>query len=96
MAAINPIEQEGTYPLPEAQVDRFLFKLIVDYPSLDSERIILRKNTKSYQVENVEPVVSVDQIIEAQKVIEEIYVDEKVEDYILNLYFLLETHQNLD
>ena len=87
MATQNAIEQEGTYPLPEAQVDRFLFKLIVDYPSLDSERIILRKNTKSYQVENVEPVVSVDQIIEAQKVIEEIYVDEKVEDYILNLVF---------
>ena len=86
MATQNPIEQEGTYPLPEAQVDR-LFKLIVNYPSLDDERIILRKNTKSYQIENVKSIVTADEIINAQKVIEEIYVDEKVEDYILNLIF---------
>ena len=87
MATQNPIEQEGTYPLPEAQVDRFLFKLIVNYPSLDDERTILRKNTKSYQIENVKSIVTADEVINAQKVIEEIYVDEKVEDYILNLIF---------
>ena len=87
MATQNPIEQEGTYPLPEAQVDRFLFKLIVKYPSLDDERIILRKNTKSYQLEDVKSIVKANDIINAQKVIEEIYVDEKVEDYILNLIF---------
>ena len=87
MATQNPIEQEGTYPLPEAQVDRFLFKLIVKYPSLDDERIILRKNSKSYQIEDVKSIVTANDIINAQKVIEEIYVDEKVEDYILNLIF---------
>ena len=87
MATQNPIEQEGTYPLPEAQVDRFLFKLIVKYPSLDDERIILRKNSKSYQLEDVKSIVKANDIINAQKVIEEIYVDEKVEDYILNLIF---------
>ena len=87
MATQNPIEQEGTYPLPEAQVDRFLFKLIVKYPSLDDERIILRKNSKSYQLEDVKSIVTANDIINAQKVIEEIYVDEKVEDYILNLIF---------
>ena len=87
MATQNPTEQEGTYPLPEAQVDRFLFKLIVKYPSLDDERIILRKNSKSYQLEDVKSIVKANDIINAQKVIEEIYVDEKVEDYILNLIF---------
>ncbi|MBI87251.1 MAG: ATPase [Candidatus Marinimicrobia bacterium] len=87
MATQNPIEQEGTYPLPEAQVDRFLFKLIVKYPSLDDERIILRKNSKSYQLEDVKSIITANDIINAQKVIEEIYVDEKVEDYILNLIF---------
>ena len=87
MATQNPIEQEGTYPLPEAQVDRFLFKLIVNYPSLDSERIILRQNTRSKKIEDIEAIISKSEIIDAQKVIEEIYVDEKVEDYILNLIF---------
>ena len=87
MATQNPIEQEGTYPLPEAQVDRFLFKLIVNYPSLDSERIILRQNTRSNKIEEIKAIISKNEIIDAQKVIEEIYVDEKVEDYILNLIF---------
>ena len=87
MATQNPIEQEGTYPLPEAQVDRFLFKLIVNYPSLDSERIILRQNTRSNKIEEAKAIISKNEIIDAQKVIEEIYVDEKVEDYILNLIF---------
>ena len=79
MATQNPIEQEGTYPLPEAQVDRFMFKLIVDYPDRDSERLVLRQNTK--------PIVESDAILEAQAVIHDIYVDEKVEDYVLNLIF---------
>ena len=87
MATQNPIEQEGTYPLPEAQVDRFLFKLIVNYPSLESERIILRQNTRSNKIEETKAIISKNEIIDAQKVIEEIYVDEKVEDYILNLIY---------
>ena len=94
MATQNPIEQEGTYPLPEAQVDRFLFKLVVNYPSLDSERIILRQNTKSNKTEKIKAIISKDEIIDAQKVIEEIYVDEKVEDYILNLIFATRDPEN--
>ena len=87
MATQNPVEQEGTYPLPEAQVDRFMFKLLVEYPSLSSERLVLRQNTCSSKVENLSPIVEVDEILEAQNVINEIYVDEKVEDYVLNLIF---------
>ena len=87
LATQNPIEQEGTYPLPEAQVDRFMFKLIVDYPDRSSERLVLRQNTKKVQVTKLDPVVSPDDILEAQQVIHDIYVDEKVEDYVLNLVF---------
>ena len=87
MATQNPIEQEGTYPLPEAQVDRFMFKLIVDYPDRNSERLILRQNTKSVNVDDLDSVVSSQAILNAQSVIHDIYVDEKVEDYVLNLVF---------
>ena len=87
MATQNPIEQEGTYPLPEAQVDRFLFKLIVNYPTKDSERIILRQNTKAANTRTVDSVITAKAIIDAQEIIGEIYVDEKVEDYVLNLIF---------
>jgi len=87
MGTQNPIEQEGTYPLPEAQVDRFMFKLIVDYPDHDSERIILRQNTKKVNIDNLAAVVSSQEILDAQSVILDIYVDEKVEDYVLNLVF---------
>tara|TARA_B100000586_G_scaffold213451_1_gene160427 strand:- start:723 stop:1718 length:996 start_codon:yes stop_codon:yes gene_type:complete len=87
MGTQNPIEQEGTYPLPEAQVDRFMFKLIVDYPDHDSERLILRQNTKKVNIDNLAEVVSSQEILDAQSVILDIYVDEKVEDYVLNLVF---------
>ena len=87
LATQNPIEQEGTYPLPEAQVDRFMFKLIVDYPDKTSEKRVLRDNTKFNNRKSIEPVIDPDQILEAQKIINDIYVDEKVEDYILNLIF---------
>ena len=87
MATQNPIEKEGTYPLPEAQVDRFMFKLIVDYPDRDSERLVLRQNTKPINVDSLKPIVESDAILEAQAVIHDIYVDEKVEDYVLNLIF---------
>ena len=85
LATQNPIEQEGTYPLPEAQLDRFMFKLIVDYPSKDSERMILRKNTKPIKIDQLKNIASPSDIISAQEVINDIYVDEKVEDYVLNL-----------
>lgn len=87
MATQNPVEQEGTYPLPEAQVDRFMFKLIVEYPSLNSERLVLRQNTSAGKAKKITPIVQPDQIIKAQNIIDEIYVDEKVEDYVLNLIF---------
>ena len=87
LATQNPIEQEGTYPLPEAQVDRFMLKLKVDYPSKEEERIILRKSAKTHVVDLVKPVISSDEILDAQSLLNEIYVDEKVEEYVLNLIF---------
>ena len=87
LATQNPIEQEGTYPLPEAQVDRFMFKLLIDYPDVDSEKLLMRQNTQTRENINIIPVVTPDKIIDAQDVINEIYVDEKVEDYVLKLIF---------
>ena len=87
LATQNPIEQEGTYPLPEAQVDRFMFKLIVSYPEQSSERLVLRMNSNSKTTEDIKPLVSSEKIIESQNLINNIYVDEKVEDYALNLIF---------
>ena len=85
MATQNPIEQEGTYPLPEAQVDRFMFKLVVTYPNIESERLILRNNTNSSVTSTVNSIVDPKVILEAQLVSESIYVDPKIEDYVLNL-----------
>ena len=87
LATQNPIEQEGTYPLPEAQVDRFMFKLLIDYPDMDSEKLLMRQNTQAGENINIKPVVTPHKIIDAQDVINEIYVDEKVEDYVLKLIF---------
>ena len=87
LATQNPIEQEGTYPLPEAQVDRFMFKLLIDYPDVDSEKLLMRQNTQTRENINIKPVVTPDKIIDAQDVINDIYVDEKVEDYVLKLIF---------
>ncbi|HIA80336.1 MAG TPA: MoxR family ATPase [Candidatus Marinimicrobia bacterium] len=87
LATQNPIDQEGTYPLPEAQVDRFMFKLLVDYPDRDAERHVMRHNTRSVNLKDIPPAVSAKEIIDAQQVIHDIYVDEKVEDYVLNLVF---------
>jgi MoxR-like ATPase len=87
LATQNPLEQEGTYPLPEAQVDRFMFKLIVDYPNIESEKKLMRLNTRSSKVVEENAIIKPEKIIEAQNIIADIYVDEKVEDYILNLIF---------
>ena len=87
LATQNPIDQEGTYPLPEAQVDRFMFKLLVEYPDRDAERLVMRHNTRSVNLKDIPPAVSAKEIIDAQQVIHDIYVDEKVEDYVLNLVF---------
>lgn len=86
MATQNPVEQEGTYPLPEAQVDRFMLKTVIDYPKLDEEQLIVRANLKG-SFEKVNPVVSIEQILNAQKAVREVYMDEKIEKYILDIIF---------
>ena len=87
LATQNPIEQEGTYPIPEAQVDRFMLKLIVNYPDKTSEKRVLRENTNFNNHKSVGSVIEPDQILEAQEIINDIYVDEKVEDYIIDIVF---------
>ena len=87
LATQNPIEQEGTYPLPEAQIDRFMMKLKVDYPDKDEERQILRSSARTDIVKQKKSTIKATSIIKAQKAINDIYVDEKVEDYVLNLVF---------
>ena len=86
MATQNPVEQEGTYPLPEAQVDRFMLKVVIDYPKLQDEQMIMRQNL-SGGFATVNPVISVDQIIKAREVVNEVYMDEKIEKYILDIIF---------
>ena len=86
MATQNPVEQEGTYPLPEAQVDRFMLKTIIDYPKLEEEQVIVRLNLKNIK-EKVKSVVTTKQIEIAQSTVREIYMDEKIEKYILDLVF---------
>ncbi len=86
MATQNPVEQEGTYPLPEAQVDRFMLKTVIDYPKMNEEQLIMRQNlTGSY--DNVNAVASIEQIIRARQAVREVYMDEKIEKYILDLVF---------
>jgi MoxR-like ATPase len=86
MATQNPVEQEGTYPLPEAQMDRFMLKVVIDYPKLEDEQQIMRDNLKG-SYEQVREVVSVDQIKKAQIAVREVYMDEKIEKYILDIIF---------
>ncbi|MDA7549937.1 AAA family ATPase [Flavobacteriaceae bacterium] len=93
MATQNPIEQEGTYPLPEAQVDRFMLKTVIKYPQLAEEQLIVRQNLKG-GFEEVNQVVSLDQILKAQKSVREVYMDEKIEKYILDIIFATRTPEN--
>lgn len=86
MATMNPVEQEGTYPLPEAQVDRFMLKAVIDYPKMDDERMVIRQNLKG-AFEKVNQVVTLEQILRAQEAVREVYMDEKIEKYILDIVF---------
>ncbi|MDA9070695.1 AAA family ATPase [bacterium] len=86
MATQNPVEQEGTYPLPEAQVDRFMLKTVIDYPKLSDEQTIMRQNL-SGGFTTVNPVVSIEQILKAREAANEVYMDEKIEKYILDIIF---------
>ncbi len=85
IATQNPIEQEGTYPLPEAQVDRFLFKLMIEYPSREEEKIIMQKMSLSNDPTPINPVVKPENLFGARRVFDSIYIDENLQDYILNL-----------
>ncbi len=86
MATQNPVEQEGTYPLPEAQVDRFMLKAVIDYPKMNEEQLIIRQNLKGGFPE-IKPVVTLQQILQAQQAVREVYMDEKIEQYILDIVF---------
>ena len=90
MATQNPIEQEGTYPLPEAQVDRFLMKVVISYPSKEEERIIIRQNIANESRE-IHPIIKPSEIIDAQKLVEQIYLDEKIERYIVDIVYATRT-----
>lgn len=86
MATQNPIEQEGTYPLPEAQVDRFMLKIIIDYPQIEEEKQIIRQNING-EKKIVRSILKTDEIIEARKVVQQVYLDEKIEKYIVDIVF---------
>jgi len=87
LATQNPLEQEGTYPLPEAQVDRFIMKVIVRYPEMQEEQLILRSNVQSVKVPEIKPVVNIEDVLYARNLVRDIYLDEKVEKYILDIIF---------
>ena len=87
LATQNPIEQEGTYPLPEAQVDRFMLKVVVDYPSKSEEQLIIRQNTLGLSFPPINPVASTTEILTAKELVRQVYLDEKVENYILDIVF---------
>lgn len=90
MATMNPIEQEGTYSLPEAQMDRFMLKTVINYPQLHEEQLIIRQNLQT-EFATVNSVITVDQILRAQQVVREVYMDEKIERYILDIVFATRT-----
>ncbi len=91
LATENPIDQEGTYPLPEAQVDRFMFKVLLDYPSFDEERKILDRMAFTAPTAQVKPVVSLNEILETRKLVDQIHVDDKIRQYIVHLVFATRT-----
>lgn len=86
LATQNPIEQEGTYPLPEAQTDRFMLKVVIDYPKKEEEKLIIRQNLAKEQPK-VEPVISTQDIVAARDIVRQVYIDEKIEKYIIDIVF---------
>ena len=86
MATQNPIEQEGTYPLPEAQVDRFMIKVIIGYPKKEEEKLIIRQNISGRKID-IKPVLQPSEIIEAREIVQKVYIDEKIERYIVDIVF---------
>ncbi len=86
MATQNPIEQEGTYPLPEAQVDRFMLKVVINYPKKEEEKLIIRQNISGEKIE-IKPILTKEEILDARKIVREVYLDEKIERYIVDIIF---------
>ena len=86
LATQNPIEQEGTYPLPEAQVDRFMLKVVIGYPNKEDERKIIRQNLAS-EYPTVNPILKPEDILKARQVVKDVYMDEKIEKYIVDIVF---------
>jgi MoxR-like ATPase len=86
LATQNPIEQEGTYTLPEAQTDRFMLKVVIDYPKAEEEKLILKQSLSKSKID-IQPVISVEDILKARKAVQEVYMDEKIEQYIIDLIF---------
>jgi MoxR-like ATPase len=95
LATQNPVEQEGTYPLPEAQVDRFLLKVVIGYPTKEEEQQILRSNLSVDGLPKPKPVVSTKEVLKARKLVRSIYLDEKVEKYIVDLVFATRSPENV-
>ncbi len=87
LATQNPLEQEGTYPLPEAQQDRFMLKVVIDYPKKEEEKLIIRQNTQQISAASINPVVSIREVMDARDLARTIYMDEKIENYILDIVF---------
>lgn len=94
LATQNPVDQEGTYPLPEAQMDRFMLKTVIDYPKLEDERLIVRNTINGTMKQTVNAVVSVEEILRAREVVKEVYMDEKIENYILDIIFATRYPEN--
>jgi len=87
LATQNPIEQEGTYPLPEAQTDRFMMKVKIDYPSLEEEKEIINRMATLGEIPEAQPILNTEEILEARKIVNQVYIDEKVTDYLLKIVF---------
>jgi MoxR-like ATPase len=87
MATQNPIEQEGTYPLPEAQVDRFMLKVFLDYPKKEEEKLIIRSNVRKEGMDKASPVLKPEDVIRLRQLTRKVYLDEKIEQYIVDLVF---------
>ena len=94
LATQNPLEQEGTYPLPEAQQDRFLMKVVVGYPTKQEEQMIIRQNVEGMKSPEVSPVVSIQEILQARELVRKVYMDEKIENYILDIVFASRNPEN--
>jgi len=94
LATQNPVEQEGTYPLPEAQVDRFMLKVVLDYPKMEEEKLIIRQNISQTEIPTPQKILSTDDILRARQVVREVYMDEKIEQYIVDIVFATRNPEN--